>query len=217
MIKTIILGGTGMVGTEVVHQCLANNDLQKVVAVGRRPLAIEHPKLLDVKHENFLDFSALEEDLADADVCFYCLGVYQNRVSKDKFWVVTVDYLDAFLSSLERVNKKIIFCLFSAQGADPKERSPFRFAKAKGRAEQHLWDSSIEKTYVFRPGFINPGRRSTISGPTLWAFQLIYKLIPKIGIDAPDLAKVMIHVGLNGHELAIFENKDLRSMAKHGL
>ena len=102
MIKTIILGGTGMVGTEVVHQCLANNDLQKVVAVGRRPLAIEHPKLLDVKHENFLDFSALEEDLADADVCFYCLGVYQNRVSKDKFWVVTVDYLDAFLSSLER-------------------------------------------------------------------------------------------------------------------
>jgi hypothetical protein len=32
-----------------------------------------------------------------------------------------------------------------------------------------------------------------------------------IGIDAPELARVMIDVGLNTHELTFFENRNLRA------
>lgn len=43
--KVLILGATGMVGGEVLEQCLANDKIQNVLTVGRRKSGIEHPKL----------------------------------------------------------------------------------------------------------------------------------------------------------------------------
>lgn len=110
--------------------------------------------------------------------------------------------------------KNITFCLFSAQGANQRERSPFLFGKAKGRAEKRLSNSAIKTKYIFRPAFINPGRKSATSGLGLWAFKAFYMLFPFIGIDAVDLAKTMIHVGLNGCDVKVLENRDIRNMAK---
>jgi len=45
------------------------------------------------------------------------------------------------------------------------------------------------------------------------AFKPIYNLFPSLGIGAPELAKVMIHIGLNGSEMSVFENRDLRNIA----
>jgi uncharacterized protein YbjT (DUF2867 family) len=70
---------------------------------------------------------------------------------------------------LEKVNKELTFCLFSAQGADQTEKSPFRFAKAKGRAEKILLESGVRQKYIFRPGYIKPGRISAQAGWTEWA------------------------------------------------
>lgn len=213
--KAILFGATGMVGMEVLDQCLESEQIQQVVTIGRKAPGIKHPKLLEMKHKSFLDYSSLEQVLSKADICFYCLGVYQNKVPKETFWEITVDYLDALLGTLERVNTSITFCLFSAQGADPNERSPFLFAKAKGRAEKILSDSKISTRYIFRPGFINPAKKSKKSMVSVWAFRLFYKLVPSIGIDASELAKVMVNVSLNGNEKYLLENRDLRSVAKN--
>lgn len=209
----IVFGATGMVGTEVLHQCLKSNKIQSILTIGRHATGIEHHKLREIEHDNFLDFSSLEQEMSNADVCFYCLGVYQGKVSKKQFWEITVDYLDALISSLERSRKDITFCLFSAQGADPVEKIPFLFAKAKGRAENRLSNSEIHANFIFRPGFINPGRKSPKFMASMWMFKFFYKLFPSIGIDASELAKVMIHTGLYGHEKQILENRDLRTAA----
>ena len=212
--SAIIFGATGMVGSEVLHQCLDNDHFESVIAIGRRPTGISHPKLKEIGHKNFLDCSALEQVLSDADVCFYCLGVYQAQVNKQQFWQITVDYLQALLNTLKLVNKDITFCLFSAQGADPKEKSPFLFARAKGRAEKLLMASSLKNQYIFRPGFIAPGRKSPDFMFSMMLFTPIYKLLPRIGIDAPDLAKVMVHVGITGNETAVLENGHMRTLSK---
>jgi nucleoside-diphosphate-sugar epimerase len=211
--KVTIFGATGMVGTEVLHQCLDSDQINNVVTIGRRTTGLAHPKLRDIEHQNFLDFSLLEPELLQADICFYCLGVYQNQVEADKFWEITVDYLAALIRSIERVNRDLIFCLFSAQGADPREKSLFRFANAKGRAERILSDSSILRKYAFRPGFINPGRKNAQTGWSGRIAQLIYKLIPCIGIDATDIAKVMIKVGLSRNSKSLFSNREMRALA----
>ena len=93
--KVVIFGATGMVGGEVLTQCLANDEINTVLSVGRRNSGVVHPKLKEVVHGNFLDFTALEDELADVDVVYYCLGVYQAQVSKAQFWEITVDYLGA--------------------------------------------------------------------------------------------------------------------------
>jgi uncharacterized protein YbjT (DUF2867 family) len=206
--NVLILGATGMVGSEVLKYCLKSNNISNVLVIGRRTTGTTHSKLKEIEHENFLDFSVVNNELEKVDVVYYCLGVYQNKVSKEEFWKITVDYQDALIKELRN---DITFCLFGAQGADQKERSPFLFAKAKGRAERILIESNLARKYIFRPGFINPdnGFRNDI-----WVklFQPLYKLFPFIGIDASHLGKVIAQVGIAGHEKTILENKDLRQV-----
>ena len=70
--------------------------------------------------------------------------------------------------------------------------------------------SNLAEKYIFRPGFIMPGPRSKDATLSAKIFAPIYRLFPKIGIDALDLARVMIDVGLNSHTRTAFENGDMR-------
>jgi hypothetical protein len=44
-------------------------------------------------------------------------------------------------------------------------------------------------------------------------FWPIYKLLPFIGIDAPDLAKVMVNIGLAKGVNHVFENRQMRELS----
>lgn len=208
--NAIIFGATGMVGYESLVCCLSEKRISSVVSVGRRSVGIDDPKLKEVIHSDFTDYSGIRDEIAKADVCYYCIGVYQGKVPKDQFWEITVDYLQALIASFEELNPGVIFCLFSAQGADQAERRPILFAKAKGRAERILFESKIGESYAFRPGFINPVRKDKTSGVALWFFRALYKLLPMVGVDADRLAKVMVRVGIEKNALRVFENRDLR-------
>ena len=200
-----------MVGSEVLKHCLDSNQITSVLTLGRRSTGKTHPKLREIEHENFLDFSALQNELETIHIVYYCLGVYQNKVSKDDFWKITVNYQQALIKELEKVENKITFCLFGAMGADPKERSPMLFAKAKGRAERVLMESKLDRKYIFRPGYIHPdnGFRKDI-----WVtlFHPIFRLLPFIGVNASHLGKVIAQIGITGFEKMILENKDIRTI-----
>lgn len=212
--KALIFGATGMVGHETLLACLKQDAVTSVISVSRRPVGLAHTKLKEVLHSDFLDYSNLQAELADSNICFFCIGVYQNKVPKDKFWEITVDYLAVLIAELEKVNSSIVFCLFSAQGADPGERSPFLFAKAKGRAERLLFESNLKNAYAFRPGFINPIHKKALSGMSQTVFQWIYRLLPFLGINADDLGNVMLAVGIEGNKKRVLENREIRLLAE---
>jgi len=212
--KAIVFGGTGMVGSEVLQLCLNTPEITQVVMVGRRRTSLSHPKLKAVEHQDFLDFAAIESELADADICYYCLGVYQGQVSQVMFWQITVGYFEALLVSLEKVNPDIRLCLFSAQGASPAEKSLMMFANAKGRAEAKLNASSLKGKYIFRPGFIAPGKVETKQTLSIRLFKPLYKLLPFIGINAPHLANVMVNTGLADGADKVLENGEMRKLSK---
>ena len=123
-----------------------------------------------------------------------------------------MNFLESLVNELSKINSNIRFCLFSAQGASPNEKSLFLFGKAKGRAEKRLTESGINNIFIFRPGFINPGRRAAFKGVVLKVYQAIYKIFPSIGIDALDLANAMIRVGLEGGDKIIYENDEIRML-----
>jgi len=209
--KIAIFGATGMVGSEVLDICLRSAEIEKVISVGRRQTGVVHAKLVEIEHEDFLDFHSIENSLCGLHACLYCLGVYQAQVSKEKFWEITVDYLDALIRSLERSNPEIRFCLFSAQGASTSERSFMRFAKAKGRAENLLLGSKLAEKFILRPGYISPGPNHLNTTISAKIFEPVYRLFPAIGVDAEILAKAIVDVGIQGHERTILENRDLRT------
>lgn len=213
MTHLLLFGATGMTGIEVLHLALEDPRITQVTSIGRRKTGVVHPKLREIEHQEYLVLSPVAETIATADLVIDCLGVYQNNVSKDEFWRVTVGYLDALLATLAERGADPRFCLMGAQGADPTEKSLFLFAKAKGRAERHLLESRLTRKHIFRPGYIKPGRLKTSrSTAPEWISQPLYRLFPSLGIDAVDLARVMLEVGLAGSPQILFTNAEMRRM-----
>jgi uncharacterized protein YbjT (DUF2867 family) len=209
--NVLLFGATGMTGIEALHLALADARVTSVMTIGRRATGVEHPKLTEVVHPDMLDLSALEPQLCQADLILYCLGVYQNAVPAPEFWTITAGYLEQLLGRLQQIGADPVFCLMGAQGADPTERSPFLFAKAKGRAERYLMESTITRKHIFRPGYIKPGRVASRAPSTEWFSRPIYKLLPFIGIDAVKLAAVMLEVGVTGSGQVLFTNGEMRA------
>lgn len=208
--RLLLFGATGMTGIEVLHLALEDARVSAVTTIGRRATGVQHPKLREVVHADMLDLGPVEPHLKQAGLIIHCLGVYQNAVPADEFWTVTVGYFETLLATLERLRVDPRFSLMGAQGADPTERSPFRFAKAKGRAERRLMESGITRKWIFRPGYIKPGRVASRAPSTEWFSRPLYRLMPFIGIDAVDLARVMLDVGLSGSARSLWTNGEMR-------
>ena len=203
MSKTVLItGATGMVGSLVLEELLSSPTVEKIVCIGRRKTGINDDKLYEIVHTNFLEFSNLSSELASIDVCFHCLGVYQNQVSKDEFVEITCDYQRALTDALQIASPGLTFVLFSASGADTNEKSLTLFARAKGKAENLLSETIFPKKYIFRPGYIHP---TGTKRPAGFVYKLLlpvgaalFKLFPAIGISDRDLARAMVRVGLEG-------------------
>lgn len=209
----LLFGATGMTGVEVLHLALADPRVSKVTTIGRKPAGVTHRKLVEVTHADMLDLTRVEPQLREADLVVYCLGVYQNAVPAAEFWTVTCGYLEQLLGRLGQIGADPVFCLMGAQGADPTERTPFRFGKAKGRAERFLMESALTRKYIFRPGYIMPGMGRSRSTIPEWISRPIFRLFPSIGIEAVNLAKVMLEVGITHPPKTLYTNGEMRDLA----
>jgi len=217
--SVLITGATGMVGRWALEDLLARPDVARVLSITRRPGAVDHGKVREIVHGDFLDFTALEGELAGIDVCFYCLGVYQGRVSKEAFFEITCDVQKALTDVLSRTSPDATFVLFGASGADPEEKSPILFARAKGRAERLLSETPFPRQYVFRPGYIHPTGDRRPEGLSYRLFFPIagplMKIFPFIGITDAALARAMVHVGMEGAEPSrVFTRGEIPALAE---
>ena len=200
-----------MVGSCVLQSLLANPEVGQIVSISRRPTGVDDPKLTELIHGNFLDFSSLLEELRDIDACFYCLGVYLKTVSKDQYFEITCDYQTALMKTLAQASPKATFVLFGAMGADPSERSRMTFAKAKGRAESLLLKTDFPLKYIFRPAYINPKAKAKYSANGQLATRqkgLIAPILERLMISKYELGQAMVNVAINASKPSqTFENR----------
>ena len=75
--KVIVTGSTGMVGEGVLHQCLQSKDITEVLAINRKSCGIVHPKLKEILHTDFLDFSSIENQLTGYEPVFFVWVYHQ--------------------------------------------------------------------------------------------------------------------------------------------
>ena len=216
MKNVIITGSSGMIGGMVLQKCLESNDVKKITSIVRKTSGISHPKLNEIIHDNFLDYTAISSQFQNQDIAFYCIGVYTGAVPRDKFKEITVDYTEAFAKTLRSESVKTTFCFLSGQGADQTEKSRMMFAKDKGIAENILQKLNFDRFYTFRPGYIYPSMPRVEPNLTYKIMKAIYKPIsfiyPNIGISSEQLSSAMIKVGWAGYHKTILENKDIRTV-----
>lgn len=211
--KIIVTGATGMAGSEVIRQAIPDPQIDEVTAIVRRPMQLRDPKIREVIHENFLDYSGLEEVFKSNDACIWCLGISQTQVSKEMYVTITYEYAIAAAAAMLRSNPGINFVFLSGDGADNSEKSSTLFAKVKGKTENGLAKMSFKKLFFVRAGAIQPihknPRAPFIYKLLLPLFPLMKMLAPSKVITSVELARVMLFIAKNGYGKRTIENKEL--------
>ena len=218
-IKAIIFGATGLVGSAVLLQCMKHSEVESITVISRKSKGIQHEKLKEIIHDNFLDYSGLEDQLKGFNACFYCLGVSQLQVSnEDEYHRITYDFTIAAAEILLRLNPEITFCFLSGSGTDSTEKSRMMWARIKGKAENAISKMNFKKVYHFRPALIFPKdgiKHSTTMTKILWPFYpVLNMLFPAFILNTTQFGLAMINVALYGYERMILENKDIKALGR---
>jgi uncharacterized protein YbjT (DUF2867 family) len=215
--KAILFGATGMVGQGVLRECLLDPDVTEVLSVGRSPSGVEHPKLREVLHDDFTDFSKIESQLAGYDACFFCLGVSSIGMDPERYRHLTYDVTMAAANTLVRLNPGMVFTYVTGKGTDQTETSRLGWARVKGKTEADLLKLPFKAAYMFRPSGIQPlhGVRSK----TAW-INAVYALtapllswmvhaVPSQMTTSEQLGRAMIKVARDGYPKPILESEDI--------
>ena len=219
--RLVIVGATGMVGGYALRYALENPAVGSVTSIGRKKLAVSHPKLKEVLHQDFADCSALADVLSGQDAAVFCLGTYTGAVSDAEFRTITVDYTVEFARVLRLSSPDAAFSFLSGKGADPTGRSRISFARYKGQAETALRAAGFPSLYLFRPAYIypvEPRKEPNFSYRLLRAIYPVFRaLFPNQVVPADDLAEAMVDVVVRPareRRTLVLENRDIRALVE---
>jgi uncharacterized protein YbjT (DUF2867 family) len=175
MTRVMLVGATGLVGSEVLKLALANPKVQQVVAPTRRALP-SHAKLLNP----VVDFDTLPADAdwwaVDAVIC--TLGTtIKVAGSQAAFYRVDHD-LPLRVAQLALRHGARAFALNSALGADAASR--VFYSRTKGELERDLQMLGYPSLTLVRPGLIGGERQETRPAEQLGVriSQVLRPLIP---------------------------------------
>jgi uncharacterized protein YbjT (DUF2867 family) len=217
-INAIVFGGTGMVGEGVLHVCLGHPDVESVLVIGRRSCGVTHPKLKEVIHTDFFDYSAIESKLQGYNACYFCLGVTSVGKNEDEYTHLTYDLTLAAARTLSTLNHDMTFCYVSGAGTDGTEQGRLMWARVKGKTENDLRKLPFKAAYAFRPGFIKPikGLKSAygFSKALSPVYPILKALVPSFVCTLNDLGLAMINATLTGFPEPVVGNKDIERLAR---
>lgn len=217
-IKVIITGSTGMVGEGVLHVCLADPRIEKILVLNRKSCGISDPKLIEIIHDNFFDLSSIESDLSGYDACFYCLGVTSLTIKEPEYYQITYTLTLSIAQILSRLNPWMTFCYISGAGVGDPEKAKFMQARVKGKTEKDLFKLTFKNTYSFRPGLIKPMKGLKHTHTIYYLFNPLYEvfrlILPGFVSTLEELGQAMINSVLKGSERQILEVKDIIRISK---
>lgn len=220
-LKVIITGATGMIGEGVLHECLQHPEVEKVLVISRKSCGYLHPKLTEIIHDNFHDFSSISDSLKGYNACHFCLGVTSVGKSEDEYTKLTYTLTLGFATILASLNPDMTFCYISGANTDSTEKGRSMWARVKGKTENDLMKLPFKQVYNFRPGGIEPFlplKPTQTYYKTYkylgWLFSLMKVIAPSYVIRLKDLAAAMINASLIGYSKHILEMKDMKLLAK---
>lgn len=223
--RAVIFGATGMIGQAVMREALRDREVTAVLSVVRSRTGSEHPKLTELVHADFHDFTGIADQLAGYDACLWCLGVSSAGMSEADYRRITYDATVAAAKVLVAKNPQMTILFVTGVGTDSTESKRSMWARVKGAAENALFAMPFKAAYMIRPAYIQPrhGVRSR-TRLTRWsyaAFGWMYPLwrlvAPKYVTTSDELARAMLQVAKHGAPKKILETRDLRALAPPAL
>ena len=221
--KVILTGATGMVGKGVMLECLDHEAIDKVLVIGRNSIKMEHPKLKELVHKDFTDYSGVKDQLSGYDACFFCLGISAAGLSEDQYTKITYDYTLLLAKTLFKNNPQMTFNYVSGQGTDSTKQGRMMWARVKGKTENDLLNMGFKQAFMFRPGAIIPlrGIKSRtksyqfIYDYFMWLVKGIKAISPNSVVNTTQIGLAMINAMLKGYDKNVLKPKDILILSKN--
>lgn len=196
--RTIIIGGTGAVGSALVRELMASPHCEQVTVVARSEPA---QGLFDDGNSKLrvrvVDMNQLGNEVIayarHCDAAFSTMGIGQPRkAAKEQFWKVDVEYNTAFARACKIAGAQH-FSLLSSVGADPNSRT--NYLHVKGVVEERIQQLGFGRVSLFRPSVLMTKqiRYGLQDSVTQALAPLVSRLLPPRfhQIKVEDLARAM--------------------------
>jgi uncharacterized protein YbjT (DUF2867 family) len=161
----LIAGASGLVGSHLLRMLLQSERYSQVISVGRRELAIIHPKL----DQQIVDFDNLKKSASElaADDVFCCLGTTIEKAgTKEAFYKVDHTYVTQLAEITLRRNASQ-FLVVSSMGADAGSRVFYN--RVKGEMERDVRALGFQSLHIFRPSLLLGEREEHRTGEEIGA------------------------------------------------
>lgn len=191
----IVLGATGLVGSNLVQLLLEDRTYTQIKLFVRRTTGISDSKI----EENIVDFNKPEtfKAMIAGDTVFSCLGTTIKQAgSKDAQYKVDFTYQYEF-AQFASENKVANYALVSSTSASSKSR--IFYSRIKGELEEAVQKLDFSVIRIIRPGILNGEREEKRLGETIGIkiADFLGKVIPPLkkyrSIKGAEVAKAMIN------------------------
>lgn len=193
MRTAIVLGSTGLVGSELVKLLTGSDFYGSVLLLNRRASGHNHPKL----SERIIDFDAPVLDGVRGEDLYCAIGTTLRKAgSKAAQFTIDCEYPTTIARLLREQGTKQML-LVSSLGADASA-SNF-YLRTKGTLEQNLIGMRFETTVILRPSLLLGDRGEVRTGEAI-AAAVMRVLSPLMigalrkyrGVDARKVAERMV-------------------------
>jgi uncharacterized protein YbjT (DUF2867 family) len=190
----IVIGATGLVGSELTRLLSANEQFERIKVFIRRPLEVKLPKV----EEYVINFDRPEQwkGLVNGDILFSALGTTLKQAgSKGAQFKVDYKYQYNF-AKVASDNGVPNYILISAAGASSSSR--IFYSRIKGNLEKDVKKLLFQYITILRPGLLTGNRKEKRMGEQI-GFSLLSVLhhIPGLKslkpIHATTVAQAMIN------------------------
>ena len=166
MKTALIIGSTGLIGSELLNLLLESSHYAKVITFVKRDTGIKHPKLT----QHIIDFDKPEnyKELVVGDDFFCTIGTTIKKAgSKKAFRKVDFEYPRQF-AAFALQNKVQKYFIISSLDADANSGN--FYLKTKGEIQDFLKDCNFESVAVLQPSLLLGNRTEFRLGEKVGAF-----------------------------------------------
>lgn len=215
-----IFGASGTAGDGILKAALASPDIQKIHVITRRATprieqGVAAGKVQMTLHQDYLDYSAIEDRIAAVDAVYWALGISSIGVDEKTYGTIHVDFPASFVAKWLSVSDKPAISFHYISSSDISEDSSAMWAREKVRAEKTLFGLAAGtklRVIAYRPDYIGPTEEEAHLGQTL-----LYGFFAPVGaaVKAEQIGKAMIEVTARSDEFANGAKLGTRGIIRH--
>lgn len=205
-----IFGASGTTGDGILKAALAAPEIENIHVFTRRATprieeGVAAGKVQMTLHTDYLDYSALREQIAEVDVVYWAIGISARGVDEKTYGMIHTDFPRQFIEEWLTASDKPDISFHFISSSDISEESSMMWVREKIRAEKTLFgfaEGTNLRVIAYRPDYIGPTEEEAHIGQ-----DMLYGFFAPLGaaVKATQIGQAMIEITARGAE---FENGD---------